>query len=949
MNKNKFVKSLMILVLVLFSTVLLTACGKDSTKFPTGNIDDSVYVSAGNHQVTKKELYNEFRFDSLTILQTLIDEKLFADYFNKVDYTNEDHKKVLVDAINQAIFGTKEVDDIKKANESEDVKSKRIKSYVDSLVIVGKIDPSEKDALITSLMANDEYVDYPENLLDIYKQKMAVRIFAKEKLDEELEDEDSKQFIKDKDIVDYYKANRQGRYDVKAFWTEFLNLNEQRAVFRELSIKYTTNTGELFRIPDIRILDTTDENYIDINDSKYQHVKSILDREDIKYEDDEGNRVEISKADFQTYYDSYTFSKEVSETGHGFPDTVFTVDEVLEAFVAAHNLVHGEQLKVEEGVIKRVLDDSDFPVYFEYDDIKNSQLRNFIYTSLKLPKEDDEDNKTDIQYSQRPNTFGDYVYLAFKFSDDSASEEGILNEDKDDFLEGNDDLIAELKAEMIEKKLSDTYVSEKVNEYLKDKKLNIYDPILRALYSRSNEYKGSEKMKDNDTLAEIDDIKITVDEFYEAAEKAFGVSIASDLLTSKILKEKYYDKITKEEHESNETQMKNMILSFGQNQFAANGYPASIGRNQFLLLAFRANSVDEAIEKAFVLPKLTDLFNKDIENHFATDTGTIYEKFAELSAKHYDNFWALRSSHILIYLDHDLDGTPDNPSHLPAEVLAEAHTLLPELIKDLFDRIGKETTEQKGIDRLISDFNDSTRLSSEDEYDKEHIWAKYKRFGFKLKNETLGEITNSSNFLSSQSRLDEVFYARAKDIYEIVKDYKVSQLPYLDFFLGDISFDPDLHTENIETAFGWHLIMATGVDNKMASAKLNTQGQDYLSKIEDKDGNPLDGFNEEDKVNATQIEIYLKEAASEYAIQIKAKAAIEKQFGAVKAKYESQQMKSEITYRLLDTNGLNFTNEASTNKFNELREINKLQLFDYQIGTSDAFDALWGDWFTVFQ
>ena len=79
MNKNKFVKSLLILVLVLLSTLTLTACGKNSDKFPTGSIDNSVYASAGKHSVTKEELYNEFRFDALSVLQTLIDEKALAN------------------------------------------------------------------------------------------------------------------------------------------------------------------------------------------------------------------------------------------------------------------------------------------------------------------------------------------------------------------------------------------------------------------------------------------------------------------------------------------------------------------------------------------------------------------------------------------------------------------------------------------------------------------------------------------------------------------------------------------------------------------------------------------------------------------------------------------------------------------------------------------------------
>ncbi len=945
MKKNKFVKSLMILVLLVFSVTLLTACDGSKDKYPTGSLTDEVYVSAGNHKVTQKELYEEFRFDGLSVLQTLVDEKVYAKYYAMVDYTNEDHRKVLEEAVNSAVFGNKDVEKLVENNKQDLDKKSRVLSYVDSLLVVGKILPDQKDALVTELYETTTFAGYSDTLLNLYKQKMAVRLFAKEKLDEELLDEKSDQFIKDEDVVTFYKNSRKGRYNVSAFWTEFLNLNEQKAAFRELSVKISSS-GKWFLVPDIRVTDSTKPGYVDVENPSNKHVKDILTNKKIKYVDENNVRVEISKEDFQTYYDAYTFSEDRS----GNPDQPFTKELVLQYIVKAHNLVHGNQLKVVDGAVLNANDDTPVKVDYKYEDFKNTQLRNHIYTALKIPTEDDPNN---VQYSQRPNTFGEYVFLVYKFSDESATEKGILNEEEDAFLEGNDDLIAEIKAEMVEKKLHDTYINEKVAEHNKENKLNIYDPVLRALYSRSNEYKGATKMKDKNTLADIGDIVVTVDEFYKEAEKTFGVSISQDLITNKILKDMYLDKIDADTKKDNEESMKNILVAFGQNQYAQSGYPADIGRDQFLLLAFRSKNVEDAIEKAFVLPKLNELFEADYEAHYGAE---IYQKFADLSELQYNNYWVLNSSHVLIYLDLDLDGTPDNPNKLDADVLADAQTLLPKLIKAIFTRIGKEVSEQKGIERLITDYNDSTRLNSDDPYEKESIWAEYKRFGFRLKQETLGEITNSSNFLTSQSRLDEVFYTRAKAIYEIVKDYTTSQFPYLDFYNNDVAFDPANpdntlgNIEKIQTAFGWHLIMGTGVTNKMPSAKLEVrEDESHLSKITGADGEPLDGSNENDVVNAKQIEIFLKESASEYNVQIRVSTAIQKQFGQVKAKYESSNMRNEINYRLLVTKGLTFKNAAATNKFNAMREINKAQLFNYQMGTgNEAFDALWGTWFEVF-
>ncbi|NLL69376.1 MAG: hypothetical protein GX232_04120 [Acholeplasmataceae bacterium] len=955
MNKNKFVKSLLILVLVLLSTLTLTACGKNSDKFPTGSIDNSVYASAGKHSVTKEELYNEFRFDALSVLQTLIDEKAFSEYLAKVDYTNDDHRKVIEESVNSAVFGTKNIEDLQKNLKQDASKEKKVRSFVDSLVVVGKIVPSQKDELIQELYETVDYANYSDTLLDIYKLKMATRLYAKEQLDKELEDEDSKVFIKDEEIVTYYKNNRQGRYNVTVFYTEFLNLAEQRAAFRKLSIKIN-NAGAWFEVPDIRITDSTDPNYVDLTEEKNAYIIDYLTRtnNEIKYEDEDGNRVEISEEDYEKYYGYYTFNG----TRTGRPDVALDNQEVLEYIIKAHNLVHAEQLTLINGETGEIQDSNGeaIKVEFEYDDFKNSDLRNHVYNALRMPKEGEE---TNVQFSQRPNTFGEYVYLAYKFNDESETQEGVLNEDKDKFLDGNDDLIAELKEEMIEKRLTDTYINEKVQEFRKEQELNIYDPIIRTLFSKQNEYKGATKVKDNETLASIGDKVITVDEFFEAADKAFGISIANDLLSTKLIREKYYDKITADEKKQFEQQMNQMILGFGQNQYEQSGYPASMGRSDFLLYAFRAKSFDEAIEKLYVIPRVSELFDKDIESHY----DDIYEKFAGLSKLQYDNYWLLRSSHLLIYLDQNLDGTPDNPNELSETELAEVHALLPEFVKDLFTYISKSTSEQKGIERLIAHFNDSTRIHSDDDLTNEHRWAEYKRFGFRLKQETLGEITNSSNFLSSNSRLDEVFYARAVHLYNIVKDYKTSQFPYLDFYNGDVAFDPENpefelgNIPKIQTNFGWHIIMANGVVNEMQSAKLAEQSNDsHLSKELDKDGNPLNGVNTEDFVNATQIEIYLKELAGDYNVQIRVSAAIEKQFGPIKAKYESNQMKSEIKYRLLTSEGLSFTDSANEDKFEGARQINKDQLFDYQLiptfadGTANPdFEALWGTWFDVFK
>lgn len=90
--------------------------------------------------------------------------------------------------------------------------------------------------------------------------------------------------------------------------------------------------------------------------------------------------------------------------------------------------------------------------------------------------------------------------------------------------------------------------------------------------------------------------------------------------------------------------------------------------------------------------------------------------------------------------------------------------------------------------------------------------------------------------------------------------------------------------------------MGTGVTNKMPSAKLEVrEDESHLSKITGADGEPLDGSNENDVVNAKQIEIFLKESASEYNVQIRVSTAIQNNSVKLKLNMKAQIWEMKLT------------------------------------------------------
>lgn len=955
MNKQRIFKSFMVFLLAIFAAVMLTACGGGSN-YPIEGIErEGVYAKAGEITVTNEELYNEFRFEGLPTLTTMIDEKILADYLAKIDLSQEDQKEYLIDQINDSVYGLNDLEQLEKYYGGEDREgSKRIKvlTFVDNLVVVGKIPTNEKDAIVTELMDSLTFDDYEnETLLSLFENKLAQRILAQEKLAEELEDEESDAYIEEKDLVSQWKSYHKGRYDVKVFIVDFLNIKEQKAVLKKLGVKIFS-TGQWIHIPDIRIPEGN-EGYVDVSADTY--ISGIIEELGIEHtpagvEEFDGNTV--SEEDFDKYYDKYSFSesRDAERVFHNLDESV------LEVLVQIYNELNFDKVMLVDGVIYEAELDADGETLIQgeekdltigYEDFSNTSLRSHIYNTLKV--DIDEDDTTSRRYTRTPSTFGESRYVAYKFEDGKALEENILNEDGDAFQD-NEDAQAikdEMRVELEEKRLSATYIQTKFDEFVEDKKISIFDPILRKQYENRNEYDGAKKVKDSSIIAEVEGEKITVKEFFDEMEKAFGISIATDLLANKVIREKYYDEITDEEHKQFKENLKNLLLQFSQDAFATSGFPASMGRDQFLLQAFKATSNQDAIEKLYIIPKVRVLHKQDLEAQY----DDIYEKFAKLSKNYYENYKGFEASHLLYYIDLDQDGTPDDPSELKEENLEKYNKIrenLVELMIAVNSRIDEFASIDKGISKVIEEFNDATRIDSEHvNGSKANRFAEFKKIGFQLKTESLSTITNSSNFLSSSSRLDETFYNKAMEVYEETKEMGKEELPVLDLLDGYNAITVD-SLDEIESAFGWHQIKSDKI-SKLASAKLTDESlaeSNTPVDPEDPDGEKLSALNENDYVNATQIKIYLDEDNSEYSVQIEVKKALEDQFEPIRNRYNSNKMQAEILYKTLENAGITFTNQDNNDKLDVVREINRDQVFNYELGTDENFDALWSMWFS---
>jgi hypothetical protein len=998
------------------------SCGK--IDHPVGPIDESTYLVAGEYKVTKAELYESFRLAAYTDLKELLDNAVIED---KV----ETLKSVLSDSANPlylkatewsetpvttALWGTSDYKTLKGFSEVQ--KEIKIQTFVDALVILDKTLLSRTDEIKNTLYGLlDAYLalglpatdspyrvwGYPSEILTNYlpaaaKKLYAIDFLAADTAKEYLEDEEANpNYIKDTDLVNYYKNNLKGRYDVNAFIITFISRSEADIALQKHNLK-SNSRGEWTFIPDPRVL--TDSDYAS---GDYVHVQKILsDLFGEGYTLLPEDQKRISEKDYASYYSRYTVSETRTD---GKPDSLLSPSQVLDAFVTLYNEVN-PSTPVSPATAQKT---------YKYEDLAaNTSLRSHIYTTLLLP----EVEKNYKQYSPRIQSFGNYFYLAYKFDDASITEKHVVisvpnPEDEKTTLEifinkatatqldkyATDNKVSqsvidaaistaanfEQKAieKVTESKFTDSYVSDKIAQLYKDLGIEIYDKTIYAYYNHNYVDSGakSKTAKDNNLVAKIGDHKITVEALYNKLEANRGIQTAIDLLDVKILRDLYGSEITADNKEEYKKQFRNIITQFSQNQLESNGYPASMGRQNFLLLTFGATSLDEAYDKAFIQPKLKELFLADYKAHYGE---AVYEKFAYLSAQQYDSYWSVDASHLLVYLDWNEDGTPDDPSEYYVNRFGESVTeaqknsvrdSVAALVTEIYSHLGdySYTSLPGAIEAIIKEYNSVSRISYntisgyddlEGNETATATWSQYRTQGLYLKYETLESINNQTN-LPASAKYDQTFYERVVDISKLLNEYrgedgKISTstgiFPYLDFYKSwgsTVLNNADLL--KVESKFGWHFILGNSVGYPLsaftASSSDTAENPQYISEFKDYFGNKLTAYNDYEKLNAAQIQIYLDESATEYGVESLPGAvstAITSYFEPIKTRYADSKFQSELYFRLaLDRWDAKFYSNELDDLAAAYREINRRQISSYNSGSD--YDAIWGGFFDILE
>ena len=964
---NVFKKATLVIALFL-SVITLTSCGKKTSSYE-GISDTKVYASAGKYTVTEKELYdllkyqkNGFTFTSSSSLDELKEELIFSPWTSLVDFkvTGDDlrdaaeedltqYEKDVRDLVNNAVYGTTEQEEIDELTEKQ-AHNARVQ-FLDSFVSEG---------------INVDNI-FDKKILDTFKLEVAQKSYAralltesvnKEFLDDKEEKENS-EYISAKDIEEYYEDNYENKNPLDALLIKFNSKNEADQtlkLFGNLEIEGKHYRGlksyknRLYLIPEVFNEDGSELTQDKFNDYYSDYTVTANDQalDDLMLQDETtGDYIQESKG----LYVLVEFVK-MYQYMYGYKSEVTDAD--IDALLETKNL---------EEAVKLVKAYDDNKANYEYEELTeiNTSLRSYLYTTLVAQPE--EGSAISYRYSSSPRSYGSSYYLMYKLTD----QEKVKYEDIVADEEQYEKIYNEIKQEIFEEMLTDSYVSNCVSEVLELATLKIFDPEMELIYTLNNSSFKKSKDKstkfiakvtvkaDEDIHVEKNTYEITPVDFFNKLAEVAGPSFAFNHLAEKaLLDSEYVNKVTADDKQEFKENFKAVVDSFSNNYFASYGLPASMGRKNFIKLYFNADSIQEALDNFYLTSKVIELYLEDIHAHYGEDTLKTLQSF---SKKYYDLYYSASANHFLTYLDIDEDGNPDDPQDYLDTLSAEKQAEFKELVYEFNLKVYEEASKTNDahyttFGNIISQFEESTRIVPSAETCKREPslvdckWAKYKKAGLYVKTEDLSTIDNTTSL-----NYDEAFIAKFEEMLN--SQNLVINGQYMQP-LGT-SYD-DLLT----STFGWHIIVLTNSTKQVStryleSDDINEAYKEVVYFEKGKETVTLNAYNPNNYPSLNQIDIYLRERNYSNGIEnlpASVKSAMETTFKPVMDLFDSNENKLFLLRSYLLTvnaeslDGVTFEDATLNNVLHDTFKVTVKSVIGYEYLENIAKNPL-GDWFEV--
>lgn len=526
------------------------------------------------------------------------------------------------------------------------------------------------------------------------------------------------------------------------------------------------------------------------------------------------------------------------------------------------------------------------PFYYqvnEYDD----ELDDVSSSVKSLIKDDLEDG----DYLTEARNLSNKYVLAYRYETIYDYHEA----DGDQLEWGSTEMTEEIQAELtkkIKKDLVDSnassYRATNFNNLLDDANdnddLKIYDPYFeysfKQTYSDYYDY-ISDSVSNTDSnifTLEIDGetISYTVEDFYKDTALKYQDTIITNYFELEYAYQ-YYDEFVDESyisddlHDDNADSLSDAIKNFNKNKNSS--YPSWLGEETYLLLAYGYTNYDDVLKYYYDAKKALTVYNSMVVftewqnstanedgtysiSESASEAGSILDNILNTGNANYSDIFTINIDHILINIDDDGDGSPDDPDEFLEEKDDEFVTKFENAVVELAKALYNEAvyinenydiaTYKEVLSTIKTRFNQGLVLLS----DTTKTWDDYRsEFPFLLTVESLGDITQetSSNYVTSFKEYIENAFKYVSNASDVEAEYEYGAFIFVDtttfdnddvtgYYTGyddDDVFVSTMDADKItmdtlcKTNYGYHMIVMNSY-SKAASTKY-TESDDTLN------------------------------------------------------------------------------------------------------------------------
>lgn len=774
---------------------------KINTSVPLSDLDTSaVIASSGDFSVDNGLFYTRLRAKGYNTVLNEIRKSLFEEEYtfvtsqiNLSDSTVTDYEQELFDAYANDIFGTSSVSSIEDLSESD--RDIAIQKFIDTSMNKG-ITVTKENCLSYSF--ENEKIKFSYIPQDIINEKLITIAMNKgtkdalEKIvdEEKILDDDNKtvnnsNYISENNLSNYYDSHQKTYGTYRAIIIQFNNLNEARNVISTVEARMGRT------LMDANADSFALEFYVNLYNTYYNY------RTALSLTNPFGNSNDSSKTVFTVNKNK----NELSEMSTGISGLV---TETLE----------------EDG---------------QY--IKQPFNQNSKYVMIYRGATEFELNKT---YNITPYS------------------EQIDWNDLKEYETAYNDIRAEVRDELIDNKIA-SYTSTVLEKRVKEADIEIYDPYFenqfKSAYSDEYDYIAPNQFN-KDLIFKLTTNSKTkeysVNEFYTAQTKLSGIEIVVEQLKLDYvydLKDKFLDS---DQLNDLEDSLNKAITSFNKNENSA--YPSSMGLETFLLANFGYTTREDALKYNKIASSvLTEYLNHKVFDEWAlkNSDGTypdsheidyeklnILENLLEAGNANYSNLFSINIDHILIFIDDDGDGSPDDPEdflkNFSERQKQEFNDALLELANAIYeeancDELTKSNSILEILQHIVGAYNRNERLFS----DQSKTWEDYKKYNFLLTAESLS--TNGDTTQSNVSTYVEEFGTYIKELYKkaVENDLKIEDKKSKFYFVESLENAPEDIEDLCATQFGYHMIVVNSYSKPSTTKSTSSSDQyGYYKNIE---------------------------------------------------------------------------------------------------------------------